>query len=115
MENPTEWPELQSAKKDYDSNIMKNIPKTNLTLKWYTHSYLYFDHYDADLYQRMSIDKTLIKKSLKYINNCKAIFSQKKKGMCFHLKYIIQIDEVLPKKFSSVVVQANIYTLLRYQ
>ena len=54
--------------------LIAGIPQENLTLGWYTHSYLYFNHCNADLYHQMRIKEEYLQHARAFINKTKDQF-----------------------------------------
>ena len=70
------WPELPTKRINYDPSVMRSLPETNLTLRWYTHSYRYFNHCSDELYHQMSLRKNLVWKARNFIDKCKISFGE---------------------------------------
>ena len=58
----------------YDLSVMRSLPETNLTLRWVTNSYRYFNHCSDELHYRMSLRESLVLKARDFINKCKMAF-----------------------------------------
>ena len=84
------WPELPTRHVNYDPSVLTNLPDTNVTLKWFTHSYRYFNHCNAELYHMMQLKESLVKKASDFISQCKA-------------EYLKQNPKVRNPKFDNLI------------
>ena len=71
------WLELPTRRINYDPSVMRSLPETNLTLRWYTHSYRYFHHCSDELYHQMLLRKSLVLKARNFFDKCKTSFVEK--------------------------------------
>ena len=72
-----DWPELPTKHINYDPSVMRTLPETNLTLRWYTHSYRYFNHCSDELYHQMSLRESLVLKAKNFTDKCKILLLKK--------------------------------------
>ena len=77
------WKRLPTRHVNFDPNVLKSLPETNLTLEWYTHSYRYFNHCNHELYQMMQLKDSLLKKANDFINQCKGEFMKEHPKVSF--------------------------------
>ena len=82
------WPELPTKRINYDPSVMRSLPETNLTLRWVTHSYRYFNHCSDELYHQMSLRKSLVLKARNFIEKCKISFVEKFSEVSITLMYL---------------------------
>ena len=70
---------LQVKRVNYDPALMKFLPNRNFTLRWWTNSFLYFDHCKEDLYKLFRFDENLQQKCSTYLEDQQKIFIESKK------------------------------------
>ena len=73
FESHVNYPQL-TKNVSYDPIVMRSLPETNLTLRWVTNSYRYFNHCSDELYHQMSLRESLVLKAKDFINKCKMAF-----------------------------------------